>query len=477
MNRPVASTPTILECTDSDVCWIDAKTLLGNISSRSIEVLSSRVVQLFIKQNKDVLSDFDVQVYHDFDGKTVSLVLRSGQKIGAVPLISPTSGKHSIGLVIRPRFQWSGIGAMLAQMGWRVVPTLVKLPPLPGTEKHIPPWVLSSVILVRIQKLIKQLDRRFEIVNSLTHAPKGTINWTSYATEQIPNSHFLEIPCQYPDLRDNTTILGVLHYTLQRQLVSLASQVSHSSVVNSLIDFCNHLLSLVRNVPPRKPTSSFYLRCYGDRYRNEIYRQGIQAIEWSVEDRGLAGISEIQGLPWVLPMDLFFEAWVETLSSQLVRKIGGTLKVGRRRETLVPIYWDKSMKSTQKYLLPDIIVEHDDVTLVVDAKYKRHWEEFQSSDWSDVDKEIQEQHREDMMQILAYSSLVATTRVIACIVYPCQPSTYASMREHNRQAFHATIPIYNRQIEVLLTAVPISEHMEEVTNDLASSIKYSLSRL
>ncbi|MCI0616767.1 hypothetical protein L0244_27625, partial [bacterium] len=86
--------------------------------------------------------------------------MKSGTKIGALPLLSPTSGKPDYGLIIKPRFDWSGIGPMLAVMGWRVIPSPLKLPLLPRSERKIPPWVLSTMILIRLKALLDRLERR-----------------------------------------------------------------------------------------------------------------------------------------------------------------------------------------------------------------------------------------------------------------------------------------------------------------------------
>ena len=36
-------------------------------------------------------------------------------------------------------------------------------------------------------------------------------------------------------------------------------------------------------------------------------------------------------------MEQFFEAWVETVMRSVARQMGGTLKAGRRRETVSPL--------------------------------------------------------------------------------------------------------------------------------------------
>ena len=65
--------------------------------------------------------------------------------------------------------------------------------------------------------------------------------------------------------------------------------------------------------------------------------EGMQAIDWTVEERGLAGLSDLEGIPWTMPMEQFFEAWVETIVRNVAQRTGGFLKTGRRRETVSPL--------------------------------------------------------------------------------------------------------------------------------------------
>jgi hypothetical protein len=52
------------------------------------------------------------------------------------------------------------------------------------------------------------------------------------------------------------------------------------------------------------------------------------------------------------------------------------------------------------------------------AKYKNHWEELSREGWHGLDKELQERHRSDLLQVLAYSTISASKRVVCCLAYP-----------------------------------------------------------
>jgi len=45
----------------------------------------------------------------------------------------------------------------------------------------------------------------------------------------------------------------------------------------------------------------------------EALRRGIEAIAWIVDERGLGGGNERDGLAWVLPLEKLWESYVESV--------------------------------------------------------------------------------------------------------------------------------------------------------------------
>jgi 5-methylcytosine-specific restriction endonuclease McrBC regulatory subunit McrC len=205
--------------------------------------------------------------------------------------------------------------------------------------------------------------------------------------------------------------------------------------------------------------------------RTEQFIDGLQAIEWTVQERGLAGLSDLEGIPWSMPMDQFFEAWVETAFRIVAQRTGGQLRVGRKRETTHAIHWEPSYLGSQKSLVPDIWLEWESTTLIVDAKYKRHWEEMQRSSWSTLEEQLRDQHRNDLLQVLAYANLARTPRVVACLTYPCSSESWNSLRERGRLIHKAQLTVGSRSIHLWLTAVPMAIGIEHVADPLADEIR------
>ena len=463
------------EVTDSSMTRLPAVSFLKGNLPREPQSQAARLAKQFIRQNQGILRNFGITVGLDYDGSSVDIILKAGSRVGAIPLLSPTSGRPDYGLIIKPRFDWSGIGSMLGKMGWRVIPSLLQLPLLPRSDRKIPQWVLSTTILLRIKELLECLERRFELVESYLQAPRGSVLWSRYITSSISTGRFLEVPCRYPDLRDDQELKAAVHFTLRKQLASLESQRNAGTVVLQLIGVCQSLLERVRSVTPKQPSAVTIGTWYRGSIRTKVFREGLQAMEWAIEDRGLAGLGDMQGLPWVMPMEEFFEAWMETVVAALTRRIGGVLQVGRKRETIAPLVWDPPYVGSQRYLLPDLTLERlssrgEKETIIFDAKYKGHWEDLNQERWGRLDEELRERHRADLLQVLAYSTLSEASKITSCLVYPCKKHTWESLKKRGMLYHRAALNAGRRSVNLVLMAIPMESEIEEMVQMLAVAV-------
>lgn len=141
----------------------------------------------------------------------------------------------------------------------------------------------------------------------------------------MPRGNFLSIPCTFPDLRDDRHLKGAIRFTIEKQLHSLDTQRQHGSFVHRLIAFAEALLLKVQHAPSRRPASLEIVSWLRRPLSAEAFRDGMQAIDWTMEDRGLAGLSDLQGIPWrqidvwltAVPM----HAQLDPITSPLVEQI------------------------------------------------------------------------------------------------------------------------------------------------------------
>ncbi len=430
----------------------------------------AHLAHLFIDRNQKTLGQFKIEARVDFDGNRVYVIFQSGSTIGAFPLVSPLSGKADVSLIVRPRFGWAGLGASLGNSGFKIIPQILPFSLLPKTEREIPSWVLSTAVLPRLRAMIQKLSRKFEMVDEDRCAPSGTVDWTSYATKMMPAMKLLNVPCRHPDLVDNRELKAAIHFTLRKQLSSLETQREAGGVVVELMELCTTLLRQVDCVAPRPPNPRQLNSWFRTPLAAESFLEGLNAITWTNDETGLGGMTDWRGLPWAMSMEDFYEAWVETVFERFARRFGGLLKVGRRRETITPIAWERAYLGSQKFLLPDLIIEQEDRMIYVDAKYKAHWEELRQHRWMDLEAEIRERHREDLLQVLAYSSLSHKASTTACLAYPCTAETWNSLKDRGLLSHKGSIYAGKREIELVLVAVPMGKRPDEIVEHLGLAL-------
>jgi hypothetical protein len=242
----------------------------------------------------------------------------------------------------------------------------------------------------------------------------------------------------------------------------LATQRDSGVHVLQLIDLCNQLIQKVADCPPRQPNNLQIDYLKSSLLQGEAIQRGLQAIVWTTENKGLAGLGDLSGLPWKMNMEELFESYVESVIEKIVQQTGGTLKSGRNRETIIPISWDPPFLGSQSSLVPDLVVEKEDVVHIIDAKYKDHWEDLNTENWYNIGDTIRERHRNDLLQILAYASLPENKEIRCSLMYPCKKKTWESLIERDRHVHTAEISRGNRHIQLNLTAVPFSMENKEI---------------
>jgi len=118
-----------------------------------------------------------------------------------------------------------------------------------------------------------------------------------------------------------------------------------------------------------------------------------------------------------------------------------------------------------------MIMELEKTSFIIDAKYKRHWEELQEGAWHSQSSELHERHRADLLQVLAYANLARTVDVVCCLVYPCSQSTWESLAKRDRLFHQSELPNRGRRIRVWLTAMPMGVAADAVAMLFAKQMR------
>lgn len=458
----------VLEDCSRTTVSLDA--LQGPTKARDIASILERRAEGLLDLNRGMLAELGVAGHVARRSGVPSLVLQTSTRVGAIPLRSPVTGRADYGLVVRPRFGWAGVGRAMATTGFRELPDLLPLPELPRSEREVPPWVLSSVVLARLDALLDQSRRRFELVDADLTRPRGRVDWARWSAQRLARGDALSVPCTFPDLREDADLLGLVRAALERQRQALLDVRREGVVVLRLLEWCDRLLERVAHVPSRPdrvlhrpPTPQVGL--------DKVFREGLDAVSWTLDERGLAGLQDLGGLAWRLSMEAFFEALVERLAEDLARKLGGRVRTGRQRSTLTPLQWQPHRGASLAHLLPDVVLELESHTVILDAKYKGHFaamEHLGAGAWHAAQRES---HRHDVHQVLAYAALHGAPRVTSVLAYPCTPEEGEELAGRGRLVRRARVATGSRDLELMLVGVPLGGELRASVGALWGALR------
>ncbi len=410
----------------------------------------------FLRANEQALRELEITPFLDASRGGTVLKLAPGAYAGAVPLRSAVSQHVVGGVVVRPRFGWAGVGRVLSQVGWHAAPEFSSLPLVPGSGREVPPWVLAGPVLARLAELLRHLRRGYRAAEETLTTPRGQIQWNRYITASLATGRWHRLPCRFPDLSNDPRLRSLVKWCLDRVRRDLSAVGGSDTNALALVALASRLLESLRDVPMVTPgrTELDELSRSAVRNLDVSIRRGLEAMGWVVDERGLGGGREMDGLAWRLPLPRLWETYVEAVLRREAAQRGAAVKAARVRETTLPIHWSVSGVRSMGHLAPDFVVRRGRDLQVVDAKYKAHFAELDEAGWHRMAADAREAHRADILQALAYASVLDGARTTVTLVYPLRQQTFDALKARGRDVAHADISHGGRPVRLELRGLP-----------------------
>lgn len=407
--------------------------MLGASSERS----SERWVEPFLRANRSHLQRLGVTANVE-TRNGLEVRLTPGSRIGAVPLISPATRRVAAGLLIKPRFAWSALGAVLGDIGFATEPTLGGTPLVPGSARQVPAWLLAAPVVRRLEAFLRHRKRGFSEREEVRQSPRGRVDWTRWATRHVPSGRWATLPCHFSEPGDDPELMAGVRWTLGRLDEELAT--FHEAIAARLLRTrISTLQTEIGTGHIRRPSTAFHTNS------NEWLAEAAQAMGWVSEERGLGGAQTLDGMSWDLPIDEVWEAWVDAFIADLAPRCG--LNALRRGQTTRQLNWTTGTKS-MRMLIPDSGLRGNERLVWVDAKYKSHLQNLADQGWFGLGDTTRDAHRADLHQALAYAALGEAERVDSLLVYPDLSA------EARRPPAIATVASGRRHVRLILVGLP-----------------------
>src|SRR5688572_28349394 len=218
-------------------------------------------LQKFINYNSTFFDFLGVQPFIVGTDQNTSLLFRTSEFIGAIPLRASDTGKQIGDFVVTPRFlgrhKFEDYIEILDLLGNEISPQVIDSLPLASGKNFRPPLYLEAIkFIASIENLIRTSWRKFDNIEKVTLNPNGQINWNKY----ILNEYKVENRLIFPIRRN---ILSEFHreYSEIRYVFDIANRELLSSNTPQRIkkSIRTRLVFLVERLYMHKPKTTNFI--------------------------------------------------------------------------------------------------------------------------------------------------------------------------------------------------------------------------
>lgn len=413
---------------------------------------NDRWVEPFLEANRTALGRLELRPEVAHAGELV-LRMHPGPRIGAVPLVSPSTRKVAAGLLVRPRLRWTRLGDVVGRIGFAVEPAVGGGALVPGSAREVPPWLLAGPVLCRLEALLRHRRRVFSERAELRTSPRGRVAWSTYASQSVPHGRWHQLPCVFTEPQDDPELMAFVRWTLARVSSSI-QELAPTPIGRVLLERIRTLELGAGPGPNKRPMPGL-----ATGLQSEWLAHALEAMSWVSEERGLGGARTLDGLAWDMSVEQVWEHWVGHVLGLLAPRLG--LAVLKGTETRHSLQWHGAVQSMGA-LIPDAGLRGRDRLIWVDAKYKAHLQLLARKGWNGLGPSVREAHRADLHQALAYAALANVDRVDTVLAYPVMTD-----EDHARPPVAiASIVTGTRRVRLLLAGLPFGfrslSHQESV---------------
>src|SRR5437899_68435 len=197
----------------------------------------------FLRLNERALAALDVSARISPGSLEPNVELVPGGRTGAIPLRSAQTGESAAGLLVQPRFGWSGVGNVMTETGWAAAPQFLDLPLVPGSARDVPPWVLAGPVRAGFAALLRSLGRGYVVRDETLQTPRGQIIWSRYLAESMVTGRWHRLPCRFPDLTQDPYLRRSIRWALERVRAELLAVGGRDLIAHQLSDVARLLLT------------------------------------------------------------------------------------------------------------------------------------------------------------------------------------------------------------------------------------------
>lgn len=371
------------------------------------------------------------------------LYVRTSRYAGCVPIVEPEKGLHLGNISVGGRFG-EDISELLSIIGDFVPIEFNKELELQGNFVKPPLYFECQHFIDQYLVAKRYRWRKFDNIQRIERQPTASTQWDKYALRSFDPGNTLKylnksnvLTCDHPEWNQ-------LNYVLHIAIKEILS----TSTPNRSRQAYRGKIALLENSYDKLRMKQV------DQVRMHM-SDPVVIKELKTTANNILQNQSSKSYAWRIDYAEFFERYVQFIIKKVAQSKGARFHVN-------PKYGISGNKPTWalRYLEPDIIVEANDYQYIIDAKYKAHLYNTDSST-----DELKDTFRADLHQVLAYTAFSGSRKKCAIIAYPAGKFMKRDMNVNN--------PLNGYSCKVTLIGIPLRKSdFDDVITKLSEIIKF-----
>ena len=185
-------------------------------------------LQKFVDYNSEVFNFLGVTPCIIGFDQNSSIVFRTSQFIGSIPLRSPSTGKQIGDFVVAPRHigknRYEDYIEILNLLDNEISPQVIDSLPLASGRNFRPPMYLEAAKFIFIlEEMTRRTWKKFNRIEKIIDEPKGQINWNKYIQTEFKAENKLHFPAGKNILSELHTEYSYIRYVFDLCKLELLS--------------------------------------------------------------------------------------------------------------------------------------------------------------------------------------------------------------------------------------------------------------
>ncbi len=278
-------------------------------------------------------------------------------------------------------------------------PQVIDSLPLASGKNFRPPLYLEAIKFIdSLEALIKTPWRKFDNVENITTQPTGQVNWNKYINEEYKIENRLKFPVRKNILSEFHKEYSEICYVFdlcKLELLSSNTPQRIKSLIRARLAFIDEKLYLHKSIS----TNNIAIKS-ADNFKVKNCK---------VQANRILNFNFIDSTAWRVDFSDVFEKFVQYIFKEISKETGGHLFSNYKflSKTSNRYSWEL------KHIEPDAIYQKENFIVFIDAKYKSNlYNKFDKSE------NLKDVHRQDLHQIMAYSSFSKNDAKFGILCYP-----------------------------------------------------------